>query len=91
MIALALARIRRSAAAVRLRLVRVANVSYATLTAILLWQALRGQSIAGPDTLTLAALAAWAAGTVAAAAASQFGVRRGGPVAASAAVAMVAQ
>ena len=91
-IAVALARIRRSpAAAVRLRLVRIANVSYATLTAILLWQALRGQSIVAPDALTIMTLAAWAVGTAVAAAASQFAVRRAGPAATPAAVAMGAR
>ena len=91
-IAVALARLRRSLTApVRLRLTRVANVSYATLTAILLWQALHGQSIVAPDALTIAALAAWAAGTAIAAATSQFRVRRAGPAAAAAAVAMGAQ
>ena len=91
LVAVALAWIRRSPApAVRLRLVRIANVSYATLTAILLWQALRGQSIAAPDALTLAVLAAWAAGTAAAAATSRFHARRGSP-AVAAAVAMGAQ
>jgi hypothetical protein len=91
-IALALARIRRSpAAAVRLRLMRVANASYATFTAILLWQALRGDSIAAPGALTIAALTAWAAGTALAVATSQFRVRRAGPPVAAAAVAMGAQ
>jgi hypothetical protein len=52
----------------RLHLVRVTGASYAALTAILLWQALRGQSIVAPDALTLAALAAWAVLTAAAAA-----------------------
>jgi len=51
----------------RLNLVRVAGSSYATLTATLLWQALRGQSVAAPDGTTLVALAAWALGTAVAA------------------------
>lgn len=38
---------------VRSRIVIVAGVAYAGLTALLVWQALRGQSIAHPDTLTL--------------------------------------
>jgi hypothetical protein len=43
----------------------VAAASYAALTTLLGWQALRGQSIVRPDTLTLALLALWAAGTIA--------------------------
>lgn len=41
---------------VRARVVTVAGIAYAALTVLLVWQALRGQSIAHPDTLTLAAL-----------------------------------
>jgi hypothetical protein len=41
---------------VRSRVVTVAGSAYAVLTALLVWQALRGQSIAHPDALTLAAL-----------------------------------
>lgn len=52
---------------VRLRLVRVASGAYAALTALVAWQALRGQPLIHPDgaTLTAAALvlAATAAGT----------------------------
>ena len=51
----------------RLYLVRVAAGSYAALTVVLLWQALRGQSIVAPDPLTLAVLAAWMAVTALAA------------------------
>jgi hypothetical protein len=43
----------------RKRSVIVAGVSYASLFAILLWQALRGQTLIAPDGLTIAALAAW--------------------------------
>ena len=43
------------------RVVTVATASYALLFAILLWQALRGQSIVAPDVTTLAVLAGWAA------------------------------
>jgi hypothetical protein len=69
LVAFALTRLRRRLAAEdRLYLVRVAGASYAALTAILLWQALRGQSIVGPDAFTLAAFAAWAVLTAAAAA-----------------------
>ena len=67
---LALAIRRRATAAVRERLVLVASASYALLFAILVWQALRGQSLASPDAETLGALALWLAGTVVAALAS---------------------
>lgn len=53
--------------AVRVRATLVAAASYATLFVLLLWSALRGQSIAAPDATTLAALAAWAAATLLAA------------------------
>ena len=52
----------------RQRLVIAGAASYGALFAILLAQALRGQSVTAPDTLTLALLAGWAAVTVAAAA-----------------------
>ena len=42
---------------VRSRLVIVAGSGYAALTVLFVWQALRGQSVAHPDALTLAALA----------------------------------
>lgn len=52
---------------VRLRLVRVASGAYAAVTALVAWQALRGQPLIHPDGATLAAaalvLAATAAGT----------------------------
>ncbi len=44
-------------------LVIVTAASYFALTAILTWQALRGQSIIEPDAKTLAAFAAWALAT----------------------------
>ncbi len=53
---------------VRSRIVIVAGSAYAALTVLLVWQALRGQSIVHPDALTLAALGglvlATAGGTV---------------------------
>jgi hypothetical protein len=49
------------------RLAVVAGASYAAVFAVLLWQALRGQSILQPDALTLSVAAAWAALTLAAA------------------------
>lgn len=45
---------------VSIRLVTVATASYASLFGILLWQALRAQSITRPDLATLTVLAAWA-------------------------------
>jgi hypothetical protein len=52
---------------VRARLLTVAGLAYAALTVLLTWQALRGQSIADPDAVTLTAagtvLLATAAGT----------------------------
>ena len=58
---------RRSADDVRVRLMFVAASSYASLFGILLWQALRGQSLVQPDGTTLIALAAWAMMTTVAA------------------------
>jgi hypothetical protein len=52
---------------VRVRLTTAAASSYAALFGILLWQALRAQSIAGPDMLTVIVLATWALATAAAA------------------------
>lgn len=45
-------------AGVRTRLVLIAGVAYAGLTALVTWQALRGQSLVHPDLLTLTALGA---------------------------------
>jgi hypothetical protein len=50
----------------RKRLVVVAGASYAVLFALLIWQALRGQSVIDPDMTTLIAFAAWIAATAAA-------------------------
>jgi hypothetical protein len=55
-------------AARRQRAVFVAAASYASLFGILLGQALSGQSVLAPEGLTLAAIAAWLAGTLAGAA-----------------------
>jgi hypothetical protein len=57
---LALAIGRRRAHTARVRMIVVATASYATLFAILLWQALRGQSLVQPDGATIAALMGWA-------------------------------
>jgi hypothetical protein len=51
----------------RVRMTTIAASSYAALFAILLWQALRGQSVVGPDVTTLGAIAMWAVATGAAA------------------------
>lgn len=61
--ALALARWRRPEAA-RVRATLAVAASYAALFALLLWQALRGQSLAAPDAATLASLGIWAAATL---------------------------
>jgi hypothetical protein len=45
----------------RVRAVTILAASYMSLFAILLWQALRGQSIAAPDAVTLMVVASWAA------------------------------
>jgi hypothetical protein len=50
----------------RVRIVWAIAVSYASLFALLLWQALRGQSVTAPDPTTLTALALWAVLTAAA-------------------------
>jgi hypothetical protein len=59
--------IRRRSRAAAATLVRVAAVSYAVLFAILLWQALGGESIAAPSAITIGVLGAWAAATAVAA------------------------
>jgi hypothetical protein len=47
------------------RIIATAAASYTSLIAILTWQALRGQSIAEPDNITLAVMGLWIAGTTA--------------------------
>lgn len=54
----------RAPEAVRVRAVLTAAASYASLFLLLVWGALRGQSIVAPDAATLAALAIWAASTM---------------------------
>jgi hypothetical protein len=44
----------------RVRTVWAVSVSHVSLFALLLWQALRGQSVIAPDTATVGALALWA-------------------------------
>jgi hypothetical protein len=51
-------------AAATVRAVQSMAASYAALVSILVWQALRGQSLVRPDTLTLTALAVWAVATL---------------------------
>ncbi|MFE9858250.1 hypothetical protein [Streptomyces sp. NPDC005780] len=58
---------------VRLRLVRVASGTYAAVTALVAWQALRGQPLIRPDGVTLTAAAA----VLAATAAGTYGALRG--------------
>jgi hypothetical protein len=48
----------------RVRLVWILSTSYAGLYSLLLWQALRGQSVTTPDATTLMAMSSWAALTV---------------------------
>ena len=48
---------------VRVRAVLVAAASYALLFVLLLWEALRGQSVVAPDPTTLISLTVWVAGT----------------------------
>jgi hypothetical protein len=48
---------------VRVRAVLAASASYATLFALLLWGALRGQSVVAPDGVALTALGLWAMAT----------------------------
>jgi hypothetical protein len=61
----------------RVRMVWATSASYVSLFGLLLWQALRGQSVIAPDLETIAALAAWAAVTILAMAAA--GCRRESP------------
>jgi hypothetical protein len=48
----------------RVRVTMMAAASYAGLFVILLWQALRGQSIVAPDAVTVATFGAWAVASV---------------------------
>jgi hypothetical protein len=54
----------RRAAVVRSRAVVAGAASYTALFGLLLWQALRGVSVAAPDATAVAALAIWAVSTV---------------------------
>jgi hypothetical protein len=63
LIAIGLRRWRRPKA-VRVRAMLAAAASYALLFLLMLWEALRGQSIVAPDAMALASIAIWAVGTV---------------------------
>lgn len=65
--------------AVRVRVVLAAAASYALLFLLLLWAALRGQSIVAPDAATLASLATWAVVTMLALGWIGFGSGRASP------------
>ena len=54
----------RAPEAVRVRAVLAAAASYASLYGLLLWEALRGRSVAAPDALALASIVIWAAVTM---------------------------
>jgi len=58
--------LRRWPEALRVRLVVVTSLSYVALFGLLMWQALRGQSITTPDSATLTALTLWIGVTAAA-------------------------
>lgn len=62
--------------AVRVRMVLATVASYASLFTLLLWQALRGQSVVAPDSTTLVAIVIWAAATVVVLAAMAVSSRR---------------
>ena len=63
LVAVGLRRWRRSEA-VRVRVVFAAAASYAMLFLLLIWEALRGQSVVAPDAIALVSIAIWAAVTV---------------------------
>ena len=54
----------RAPEAVRVRALLAAAASYASLFLLLLWEALRGQSVVAPDATALASIAIWAVVTV---------------------------
>jgi hypothetical protein len=57
---------RRNDIAARIRIAWALSASYVSLFALLLWQALRGQSVTSPDGVTFAAMVSWAILTAAA-------------------------
>jgi hypothetical protein len=54
----------RRSEAVRLKVMFAAAASYASLFLLLLWEAMRGQSVVAPDATALAPIAIWAGATV---------------------------
>jgi hypothetical protein len=64
----------------RVLLVWTVSLSYLGLVLLLVWQALRGQSVAAPDGATLTALAIWLAATAAGIIASALAPMRAGSV-----------
>ncbi|HZJ63429.1 MAG TPA: hypothetical protein VFD36_07870, partial [Kofleriaceae bacterium] len=74
LVAVGLRRWRRPETA-RAKAMLAATASYAALFAVLLWQALRGQSLVAPDATALAALGAWAVCTLVAVGAIAMGSR----------------
>jgi hypothetical protein len=78
LVAFVAGRLRRPARA-QVRLVLVASASYAALVGLLLWQALRGQPLLGPDAVTTTAALAWLALTAAGLAVAARGETRSGP------------
>jgi hypothetical protein len=70
--------------AVRVRAVLAAAASHAALFGVLLWQALRGQSLVAPDATAVAALALWAVAAVLALGAVVISSRRAYPTEVSA-------
>jgi hypothetical protein len=75
LIAVSLRRWRRPEA-IRVRALLAAAASYASLFFLLLWQALRGQSVVSPDAMALASIAIWAVVTLLVLGWIGFGSRR---------------
>ncbi len=78
LVAVGLRRLRRPDT-VRVRVVLAAAASYVSLFLLLLWQALRGQSVVAPDTTALASIAIWAVITVLAVGSIALGSRAASP------------
>jgi hypothetical protein len=74
LVAVALRRSRRLEA-VQVKAMLASAVSYAALFALLLWQALRGQSLVAPDAAAVTSLATWAVATLVALATIFIGAR----------------
>jgi hypothetical protein len=78
LLAVGLRRLRRPDT-VRVRVVLVAAASYVSLFLLLLWQALRGQSVIAPDAMALASIAIWTVITVLAVGSIALGSRAASP------------